>query len=203
MAAKCIEQKSTFVLMEDTVRKILAKYGVEVTRMQNLFLRESCMRKFQTQELLVAENRVSSAEYLLVEGILHRFNAISEGGNVTTGFYVPGNIITPHFARVSRQRSIFSIAALTPSVVWEIPVGALDKLRHQYRCFAEFGQHVVEQELSRLFLSETVNRTLSAADRLKVFRQQYPGLENLISHQVIASYLGVTQVSLSRLRKQK
>jgi CRP-like cAMP-binding protein len=44
--------------------------------------------------------------------------------------------------------------------------------------------------------------SLTAKERLLSFRQQFPMFENLISHPDIASYLGITNISLSRLRKE-
>lgn len=39
-------------------------------------------------------------------------------------------------------------------------------------------------------------------DRLLLLRKNYPNIENLIPHTDIASYLGITNISLSRLRTQ-
>jgi hypothetical protein len=44
---------------------------------------------------------------------------------------------------------------------------------------------------------------LQADERYKIFKQEYPNLENLIPQYHIASYLGVTPTQLSRIRAKK
>ena len=64
------------------------------------------------------------------------------------------------------------------------------------------GQRVVEAELTQQVSSEVAHRSLSARERLLLLREQYPGLENRVPHNLIASFLGITPVSFSRLRKE-
>jgi hypothetical protein len=42
----------------------------------------------------------------------------------------------------------------------------------------------------------------TAKERLIKFREDYPILENLIPHTTISTYLGITNISLSRLRNE-
>jgi CRP-like cAMP-binding protein len=42
----------------------------------------------------------------------------------------------------------------------------------------------------------------SASDRYQLFHEHYPGLLNMVPHLYIASYLGITPESLSRIRRQ-
>ena len=81
-------------------------------------------------------------------------------------------------------------------------MAVLDKLRTEYAEFREFGQRVLETELSRTFFNEVIYRSYNAKERLLAMREQYPNLENLVPHNVIASYLGITNVSFSRLRNE-
>ena len=63
-----------------------------------------------------------------------------------------------------------------------------------------FGNTVLRNELARKVDKEIGSASLSAKERLLKFREEYPLLENLIPHTHIASYLGITNISLSRLR---
>ena len=65
-----------------------------------------------------------------------------------------------------------------------------------------FGQSVVEREFTTSLNFEVLFRSHSAKDRLLYFRENYPALENMIPHTVIASFLGITPVSFSRLRNE-
>lgn len=65
-----------------------------------------------------------------------------------------------------------------------------------------FGNSILLNELIKKTEKEISLGSLSAKDRLINFRNEYSLLENLIPHSIIASYLGITNVSLSRLRKE-
>jgi hypothetical protein len=63
-----------------------------------------------------------------------------------------------------------------------------------------FGNTVLKNELLHKVDKEIGLATLSAKERLLAFRKRFWMLENLVPHPHIASYLGITNISLSRLR---
>jgi CRP-like cAMP-binding protein len=162
----------------------------------------SAIKTYSKNREVLAEGKKNDMEYLLLSGVLHRYNISDKGDIITTGFYLPGSVITPHFARTTSGKNIFNLQALTELNLVEIPVEVLDKLRTEYAEFREFGQRVLETELSRTFFNEVIYRSYNAKERLLAMREQYPNLENLVPHNVIASYLGITNVSFSRLRNE-
>lgn len=141
-------------------------------------------------------------EYFMLEGIAHRYVINEEGQPVTTGFYLEESVVTPHFARTIDGKSIFNLQALTSMVVAKIPVKVLDSFRYSYDDIRSFGQKVVERELLRSLSNEVAQRSMTARARLLLFRDQYPNLENRVPHTCIASFLGITSVSFSRLRNE-
>ena len=66
----------------------------------------------------------------------------------------------------------------------------------------DFGNMVLKIELQNKVEKEIGHASLTARERLIKFREQYPLLENLVPHTTIATYLGITNISLSRLRKE-
>ncbi len=160
------------------------------------------IKAFQKQQHIAETGNVDLNEYFLLDGIVHRYTFAEEGEFITTGFYMSPTIITPNFARTSDQKSIFSLQALIPSVIAFIPVDKLDELRNSTPEIRRWGQRVVERELKIAFFHETVFRSSSAKERLLRLRKKYPNLENQVPHSCIASYIGVTPVSFSRLRKE-
>lgn len=157
---------------------------------------------FDKDKYLVREEKNDEKEYFLLEGLMHRCNIAEDGRVVTTDILYAPVVIVPHFARTLQRRSIFSIQALTACVVAHIPVSVFDKLRYAYPDIGAFGNAVVEKELSRRLKEDTIFRSCNAKQRLLLMREQYPNLENIVPHHIIASYLGITPVSFSRLRNE-
>jgi CRP-like cAMP-binding protein len=180
----------------------LKELGFESTLVQNLFLESCTIKFFNKNQLIFSEDKKNDKEYILFEGVLQRFNVNEQGENVTTGFYMNVAVVTPHFVRTIKCKSIFSLEALTPCTIAEIPVAVFDSLRCNNPAFASFGQRVLELELSSSILTDIVYRSSTAKERLFLLRKTYPNIENLIPNHIIASYLGITPVSFSRLRKE-
>lgn len=160
------------------------------------------LQEYRKNEIVFAEKKFNAFEYFQLQGISHRFNTDADNQVITTGIYNGQQVITPHFARNSRSLSIFSLQALTDSIFLKIPIGNFDEFRFTNEQVRAFGQRVVEKEFIRSLNYEALFRSYTAKDRLLFFRSNYPSLENLIPHTIIASFLGITPVSFSRLRNE-
>jgi CRP-like cAMP-binding protein len=155
---------------------------------------------YRKDEVIFHENRFNAFEYFQLDGISHRFNVDSDKYSLTTGIYQNETIITPHFARTKNNQSIFSLQALTDCTFFKVPAGTFNDLREQNQQIKGFARAVVEREFARNLNFEVLFRSYTAKERLLFFRANYPQLENIIPHTVIASFLGITPVSFSRLR---
>lgn len=188
--------------MTDKLYELLNELGITSSFSKQLFIDKSTVTKYSKIKDVFVEGRKNDLEYLLISGVLYRFNYSDKGDIVTTGFYMPQSVITPHFARTNKGKNIFNLQTLTEAVVAEIPVKELDKLRNINKEYREFGQRILEAELSQTYFNELVFRSYSAKERLLHLRKQFPNLENLIPHNIISSYLGITNVSFSRIRNE-
>lgn len=182
--------------------EILTGFGFVSSLSRQQFVNHAQVLEFTKNQEIFAEGKKNTFEYLLLSGISHRYTFTDLGEMVTTGLYVAPAVITPHFARTSQGKSMFSLQSLTEVVLAAIPVAELDRLRSSLAEFRDFGQRVIEQELVQSIQQEVTFRSFSAKERLLALRRRYPLLENLIPHHIIASYLGITHVSFSRLRKE-
>jgi CRP-like cAMP-binding protein len=158
--------------------------------------------QYKKEQHITESDKPDQSEYFLLDGIIHRYSLVEDGEFITTGFYTGPTVISPNFARTSHQKSIFSLQALVPSTVAQISVKKMDELRDADTHIRRWGQKVVEQELKNYFSHEVRFRSSNAKERLFRLREDYPNLENLIPQTCIASYVGITPVSLSRLRKE-
>lgn len=188
--------------MAEILDNILNDFGITSTFSRQLFTDKATLKEYSKSKEIFVEGKKNELEYLLISGVLHRYNISDKGEIVTTGFYMPKSVITPHFARTNKGKNIFSVQTLTDTVIVEIPVNELDNLRYNNKEFHEFGQRILEKELAQTYFNEVVFRSYNAKERLLSLRKQFPNLENLVPHNIISSYLGITNVSFSRLRNE-
>lgn len=160
------------------------------------------IKQFEKKQKIVESGEINHSEYFLLDGIIHRFTLVENGEFITTGFYVAPAILMPHFARTYKGKSIFSLQALTDVTIAEVPASVLDHLKDSHTEIRRWGQKVIERKLKRNFLEEIRFRSANAKERLIHLREEYPNLENMVPHTCIASYVGITPVSFSRLRKE-
>lgn len=181
---------------------LLATYYPLPSEKLQQIIGECDIKQFEKQKHITETGQKDLSEYFLLEGIVHRYSLVEKGDFITTGFYSGPAIISPNFARTSNQNSIFSLQALMSSTVAQISVKKLDELRDTDRDIRRWGQKIIEHELKKYFSYEVRFRSYIAKERLFSLREEYPNLENLVPHTCIASYVGITPVSLSSLRKE-
>ncbi|MDR2205886.1 MAG: Crp/Fnr family transcriptional regulator [Flavobacteriaceae bacterium] len=189
--------------MNKKLSNTLTNFGVVSEFSKQLFSDKANIVELPKNYNIFLEGKKNRVEYVLISGVVHRYNISEKGDVVTTGFYMSESVITPHFARTNNGKSIFSLETLTDVALAEILVTDLDNLRYTNKEFNEFGQRIIEAEFAQTIYHETIFRSFNAKERLLMLRKQFPNLENLIPHNIIASYLGITNVSLSRLRNER
>jgi CRP-like cAMP-binding protein len=167
-----------------------------------LILDGGSIEQYKKNEVVFHEKRFNAFEYFQLEGVSHRYNTDFETNTLTTGIYQNKIVITPHFARTTNSQSIFTLQALTDCTFLKVPAGTFIDISDQNQQIRMFGRGVIEKEFIRSLNFEVLFRSSSAKDRLIYFRDNYPGLENIIPHTIIASFLGITPVSFSRLRNE-
>jgi CRP-like cAMP-binding protein len=141
-------------------------------------------------------------EYFLLDGICRSFVLNPEGEEITIAFFNPGTVLSPFVTRTVEGISNLNFQALT-----DIKLGMMDaseflNLMVDQLDTREFGNMVLKIELKNKVDKEIGHASLTAKERLLKFREQYAMLENLVPHTTIATYLGITNISLSRLRKE-
>lgn len=157
---------------------------------------------FKKGELITSVGRMNNLEYFMIEGICKSFLNTPEGESVTISFFMSQSIISPSTTRNNQGRSVINIQALTDGVIATIDAEKFEKLMIEDLEIRDFGNAVLRNELMAKVQKEIALASLRGKDRLLLLRKNYPNIENWVPHADIASYLGITSISLSRLRTQ-
>lgn len=192
--------------MQDTnfqkFKELLNRFGPIADDVAQVVFAQGRVEPYAKDEIVFHEKRLCEFEYFQLEGLSHRYIYDSESNKLTTGIYEGSLVITPHFARTKESENIFSLQTLSESTFFAIPVKKFDALRSEYAEVEFFSESAVASEFKRLMTLEILFRVGTAKERLIHFRKNYSQLENKIPHMVIATFLGITSVSLSRIRSE-
>ncbi len=186
----------------DELIKFIQRTTSMKDEMANQIAQNFQLKEFVKGNFFVNEGKINN-EYLFLEnGYMRAFLFDTEGNEVTVNFYSPKTVVfevSSFFQRVIAQENI---QALTDVKGWVITFEELDNLFHSIPEFREFGRAI----LVKGFVSLKV-RTLSminktAEQRYASLLKSNPDIFQNAPLKFIASYLGLTDTSLSRIRKE-
>lgn len=141
-------------------------------------------------------------EYILLSGRMVSLIGDAEGREVCVGFFVGPCVITPNLARTADGKSLVSLRAETDGQAASVEAAVLLDLMRGSSAIEDWANGVLRAELERKTSREWSLAALKAKERLEWFRRFYPDHETLFTHSQIASFLGMTPVTLSRLRNR-
>jgi CRP-like cAMP-binding protein len=185
------------------LNKSIDKYNRDLTLKSRKRFAELCVEKtFLKGDRLLNPNQSDRWEYILLQGIARTFLLNTEGEDITLSFFEDNTILPPYVTRTKNGRSLLYCEALTHCTFARLDAKAFEALMVENLEIRDFGNAVLRQELLQKVDKEIRMASWTAKARLEQFRKDFTILENTVPHPMIASYLGITNVSLSRLRKQ-
>ena len=153
--------------------------------------------------VLIRQGRPVDMVFFVTDGCLRSFFIDRHGKEHTLHFAIRNNWISDYIAIHSNESATLTVECLTESSIIEFDT---EKIYGMLTMFPEL-EPFQRANLERLFISlqkRIINQLhLSAAERYDLFLEEYHDVEQHIPNYHIASYLGITQESLSRIRANK
>lgn len=153
-------------------------------------------------EFIAEIGEKNNLEYFVIQGICKIFLHNTEGAEVTLSFSSSDSFISPFSTRCKEGKSILNIRALTDMEVATIDTEKFKQLMREDPEIKHFGNVILRNELMEKVQKEIERASFNSKARLQLLRDRYPNIENLIPNCAIASYLGITTISLGRLKAQ-
>ena len=181
------QMRSLYPISDDTI--CILKKHVELCRFPKRF------------QLIKADSFCKFA-YFIEEGATRSFWLVN-GEEITTSFSCEGGIVFSMDELYYNRMSEEFVETLENVVTYKI---SLDDLLHLFRTnieLANWGRIIHQNEYRRLHRSHKDRLTLSAKERYEEFKRQFPHIYQRVHLGYVASYLGITLPTLSRLRAQK
>jgi len=152
-------------------------------------------------QFLMVEDTLCDKYLFLEKGYLRAFAHDTEGNEVTTNFYAPGQVVFEVSSFFNRTKSKENIQALTYCEGWYITYNQLNSLFHTMPEFREFGRSILVKGFAELKTRMLTMITETAEERYTHLLKTNPEIFQQAPLKNIASYLGITDTSLSRIRK--
>src|SRR5258708_16689019 len=138
----------------------------------------------------------------VVSGVMRSFFITSDGNEIARSFRVENSFVASYSAFFLGGPSRMFLQALKSTLLLVTPYRAYQELTAGHVCWQIMDRKLAQQLFIRLEQRESELLLDDATTRYLKFRADYPGLEDRVKQQHIASYLGITPVTLSRIRSQ-
>lgn len=153
-------------------------------------------------QLLLETGKIAHEYYLIEQGLFRSFSYDYNGNEVTTGFNGHNEILIEVSSLFQRIPSRENLQALTDGKLWKIDLTTFQGLYESIDGFSEWGRSWMSNQLFQAKQRSIDMVTISATDRYIRLVDESPQIIQQAPLKHIASYLGVTDSSLSRIRKE-
>nr|WP_294860457.1 Crp/Fnr family transcriptional regulator [uncultured Fluviicola sp.] len=158
-------------------------------------------RSLKKGSYFVQQGQKCSEVAFIVKGVFRSFYLAPNGNEMTYCFRFPGEMVAAYSAFITGNGSVEYIQALSDSELLIVPKDQIDMLLAKSPAWIHFLKIVAEQQYLELEGRVFQLQRDSAHERYQNLVENQPEYIQQISVQHLASYLGITQRHLSRIRK--
>ncbi len=183
------------------LHKIFASSGITKEELALIIPRYKEV-KFDKNDYLLKEGQVEKKYWFIESGFIRSYIVDTEGNDITFNLYASGDVVIDYPSIFFFAPTRENIQALTDCVCWEIDVDAFQELFGSVPNYREqqkgllVGSYFALKEHSISLIAD------EAKDRYLKLLKEKPHIIQNVSLKHIATFLGVTDTSLSRIRKE-
>jgi CRP-like cAMP-binding protein len=192
------QRKVTAVRNDNAVNKKATPISDEWNRFSHLFKR----LEIPAKTILLREGQISKRAFFIEKGCLRSwFN--NNGKDITFQFFFEGQGVSSVESFKTNQPGLFNVESIEPCIVqciskkdFEFVLDRSPEIRE------DIDNHILQRLFfyQKLFLSRIKD---NPEKRYRELLKQHPEILQRVPQHYIASYLGITPVSLSRIRNRR
>ena len=154
---------------------------------------------FPKNKILISADKIEKDFYFIKKGIARTF-VYTDGDETTFSFGKEGDTIISMKSYIANQKGYENVELLEDCLVYKLNTQDIRKLYTENIEIANWGIKFAENELLKAEDRLLTRQFGTATNRYEILLKNYPNLLQRVQLGYIASYLGITQVSLSRIR---
>ena len=188
--------------MKELIQKIRGNQGLSLEAEKYLFS-ISKEKTFDKGDILIRQRETVNKIFFVTDGCLRSYCIDKNGKEHTLQFAIKDWWISDYIAIHNNEAGTLTIECLKKSSVIEFNAKKLNDIFKLFPEFEPFQRNLLERHVVSLHKRILNQLQLTASERYDLFLEQYPDIEQFTRNYHIASYLGITQESLSRIRVEK
>lgn len=162
----------------------------------------STRKNLKAGECTIKQGGLSSKLYFLTSGLMRSIRVSETGKEYTKNIYSPISFVGPLSSILTKKPSFLTYEALTDCKVYEIDFKEFFELTTTLIEFSNLYNRVLEYLFIIYERKQFESISLNATQRYQLLKMRIPNIDEQIAQYQIASYLNITAVQLSRIRKE-
>ncbi|MCD7816717.1 MAG: Crp/Fnr family transcriptional regulator [Bacteroides sp.] len=157
---------------------------------------------FPAKYLIIRGGIIDRNVYFIEEGLTRSYCLVDEDEH-TTWFSKEGDITFGLLCLYHNKAGFEYVETVEPTLAYSIPIGILNKLYDTNIEIANWGRVIHQECLLSLQCVRIDNLTMTAKERYNVLLKRFPDICQRVNLGYIASFLGISISTLSRIRAEK
>ncbi len=185
-------------IMQKELIEFVSKYITLTKEEKNAILSADNFRFFKKGTILLEEGQYSNEAYFVLKGCVRSYYII-DGEEKTTAFYTEMEALNPYCV-TTKTASEYYISCVEDSL---LGISNSDMERNMFARFPKFEtlcRILSEEQLAKQQITFDEFKISSPEERYLKLMEKRPDLIQRVPQHQLASYLGITPQSLSRLR---
>lgn len=136
----------------------------------------------------------------VAQGLIHTFYNTSDGRQLTKNFAWEGRLISPWASILQKKSANFNAQAVESTLIVAVDARKFTELKKRHHCWEIISRKCTEAVFIERERREYEFLALNYQERIESFNEFYGSIINRIPEYLMASYLGITPVALSRIK---
>lgn len=188
--------------MYELILKNISRFIILSPDEEKYFISILKTKKMNKKQYLLQEGDICRGQYFVHKGCLRTYSIDEKGLEHILQFAIEDWWTGDMYSFLTQTPARYTIDALEDAELLYLEKPALEQLYLKVPKFEKFFRHLLQNAF--IAMQERINGNLSlpADERYCNFIDKYPAMEKRLPLKQIASYLGITPESLSRIRSQ-
>ena len=189
--------------MYDLILSNVAKHVQLTPEETNVFTSMLKLRKLRKRQYLLQAGDINQYENFVNKGCLRAYTVDDDGQEHIAMFGLEGWWISDLYSFLTNTPATQHIDALEDSEVFSIEKSDLERLYEQVPKFNRFFLKLLQNAFVAHQRRILASISQTAEEQYIEFVRRYPSIEQRVPQSQIASYLGLTPETISRIRRQQ